>query len=218
MNFNLIITTLWEVAKSFMPIGFEAFAVLFLLVGVPCAFSDVVVVCFCCNFCARLVSGGLSGSLNSLVMQQLRQTGLGGNVRGETAVGAEPFPAWLQERFPPLPDELGREISDTSNKAASQVIEKFRSLIGALAFADAGLDGSAGQALVVGRADSYDLFHCPTLPSSDCLPSPRPQASVPVTRCNGIQIMHVPNNGMSPSPNRRHTEPRAACHGVAAAG
>jgi hypothetical protein len=112
----------------------------------------------------------LSGSLNSLVMQQLRQTGLGGNVRGETAVGAEPFPAWLQERFPPLPDELGREISDTSNKAASQVIEKFRSLIGALAFADAGVRRKRpGQALVVERADSYDLFHCPTLPSSDCL-------------------------------------------------
>jgi hypothetical protein len=144
VNFNLIITTLWEVAKSFMPAGLEAFAVLFLLVGVPCAlFLMSLLFVFVATFVARLVSGGLSGSLNSLVMQQLRQTGLGGNVRGETAVGAEPFPAWLQERFPPLPDELGREISDTSSKAASQVIEKFRSLIGALAFADAGLDGSA---------------------------------------------------------------------------
>jgi hypothetical protein len=69
VNFNLIITTLWEVAKSFMPAGLEAFAVLFLLVGVPCALFLMSLLCVCvATFVARIVSGGLSGSLNSLVM------------------------------------------------------------------------------------------------------------------------------------------------------
>lgn len=149
VNFTLVVTTLWEVARSSMPAGSEAFASVFLLVGVPGALLLLsLLVVGVATWVARLVSGRLSGALNQLVMQQLRQTGLGGDVRGETAVGAEPFPAWLHKRFPPLPDALAREISATSNQAAAQAIEKFRSLMGALVFADAGVDGSAVATLL----------------------------------------------------------------------
>ena len=155
-------------------------------------------------------------------MQQLRQTGLGGNVRGETAMGADPFQHGFKSGFRHCRTSREGRSATRSNKAASQVIEKFRWLIGALAFADAGLDGNAWSSSCRGN----ELIHTtyltvPTLPSLLTFAYAIVQTSGfcgRATCCNGIQIMYVPNNG------RRHHQIHGtlnherSCHGVAAEG
>jgi hypothetical protein len=141
INFNLLATTAYEEFKAFVPLDGAILAPLFLVIVVPLAmFAVSLVIVAAMAALAGLISRGISILLNGLAMQQIRQFALGGNVVGESATGAEPFPVALKQRFPPLPDELAALITATSDDAAAKAIGKFRSMIGLFAFAPQPLD------------------------------------------------------------------------------
>lgn len=86
---------------------------------------------------AGTISAAISWMLNRFTQVQLLRLGYGSDTIGERAYSAREHPPWLVAPVPPLPRELGAEISRISDEAAAAAIGNLRSAIGAIAFSEA---------------------------------------------------------------------------------
>lgn len=129
-------------------------ALLGVIVGL--LFAEFLLVLLVARKCAGYLSTGLSGVLNRLTWRQVTKSAFGNDTLGEHAAGADTHPAWLVAGRPPLPRELGDEISDASNVAASAAIAKFR---GALQFRSGDNAISLGRSLFADVLTWEELVH-----------------------------------------------------------
>jgi hypothetical protein len=81
-----------------------------------------------------LLSRPISKILNQMTWTQIKKSMLGDDVSGENAIDAQNFPVWAEKAFAFIPDELGNEISETSDRSAAKSLAKFRAAFEAEAF------------------------------------------------------------------------------------
>ncbi len=104
---------------------------------VPIVFGVIaVILVLLVNAIAGFVSRQLSVVLDRLTWLELKRSALGNDTETEVALTASPTPAWIKQAPPPLPAELGQQITGYSNGIAIHSLEKFRNAIGELAFSD----------------------------------------------------------------------------------
>jgi hypothetical protein len=105
---------------------------------------------------SRYASGILSITLNRLTWRQIRKIGWGNDSIGEVSVNADGSCSWLSSRWLPLPEQLAKEITEVSNRAASAAVSKFRDLVAQLARKD-----KEANAFLFSEYLTWDeLIHC----------------------------------------------------------
>jgi hypothetical protein len=85
---------------------------------------------------SRLLSIVLSRTLDRVTWAQLRQSVFGNDTIGELAAGADARPMWYSYSPPPLPTELGQELTEHANLAAARSVPKMRTAVQVLAFSE----------------------------------------------------------------------------------
>jgi hypothetical protein len=88
------------------------------------------------NKAARIVSHGLSIALNPLTVSQLKAVAYGSDMQEALVVDASEWPIWLSRGYPPLPEWIAADLEQASDRAISEVIPKFRNIVGNLTEAD----------------------------------------------------------------------------------
>jgi hypothetical protein len=131
-----------------------------VLVGIFCTmgavFAAALAFTYLVTVAARYTSSFLSTLLNSLTWKQIKRVGWGNDTMGETSVGADGACPWIESQWCPLSDDLAKEITEFSNRAASASVEKLRSLIGQLALKD-----REANAFIFSEYLTWDeLIHC----------------------------------------------------------
>ena len=120
-------------------------AVPVLLVPVIFGIAAVVMVLIV-QFLARQFSRIASGWFDRQTWAEIRRNAVGNDTEAEVAVGAVPAPPWLDRQAAFLPEAVGSDISEHSNRAMSESISKIRNSISEFALGE-GPDGQIGSAL-----------------------------------------------------------------------
>ena len=136
INFVLLLTTGGEAFTLIFPASPSTARALFLIGVVPItALLLSLIILMLVTFLAMPVSIVLSHLLNASTWAQLRRTGFGGDVQGESEIEARTVPVGFSRRCATLPDEVASELSAVSNAVAAKSISKLREAINAIAFA-----------------------------------------------------------------------------------
>lgn len=104
------------------------------------------------------ISAVSSRMLDRMTWKQVRRAALGNDTESEVALAAMPCPPWLDVHPRYLPPDLGRIITEHSNKAMIESLGKIRNAISDLAFAD-GTRQSDVAAAVLGYLNWKELIH-----------------------------------------------------------
>jgi hypothetical protein len=121
----------WAVGR----VSTNALLVMFITVGPASFFVGAIIFVIVARYSASFVSRFLSTALDNFAWRQIRASAYGDDTDGEVPRSAGDAPVFVSSQ-PPLPQNLGAEISKIADTAATAALSKLRASVNRLAFAE----------------------------------------------------------------------------------